>query len=296
MDIEKLIDEVFKLGQEHQQNQRRNTYSSTISMSDQIFQRVGCIKREIIGLLSPVPAMPMQGVPLSDEEIQKIWIESCKEPLVMHAFARSVERKVIAKATPIPKQEISISRQSIIDVLLSTAGLSEGITADAIIEAIGAKKEPAGAVPDDIEVSIMALIGAAKENEFVSVDIALIEQWLSQVATSPRITEQDAMDKEVIANVISMWDDIYPDMESGKYTRERLEDAEFNEIAKLRALLNKPINNDCIELNQFTPVEYPSGHGVLIVAHEDVNGVVIVRDESGEYRRVAKCAIKVKKS
>lgn len=39
-------------------------------------------------------------------------------------------------------------------------------------------------------------------------------------------------------------------------------------------------------------VEYPSGTGELIVSSPDVNGVVIVRDESGEYRRVALSAIK----
>jgi hypothetical protein len=52
----------------------------------------------------------------------------------------------------------------------------------------------------------------------------------------PSITEQAA---PVIASVIAMWDDIYPYMESGKYPQERLEHAEFNEMAKLRALLNK---------------------------------------------------------
>lgn len=38
---------------------------------------------------------------------------------------------------------------------------------------------------------------------------------------------------------VRMWDDIYPDMESGKYPQERLEDAEFNEISVLRKLIAK---------------------------------------------------------
>lgn len=38
-------------------------------------------------------------------------------------------------------------------------------------------------------------------------------------------------------------------------------------------------------------VRYPSGEGVLVVADPDVNGVVVVKDESGEYRRVASVAL-----
>lgn len=38
-------------------------------------------------------------------------------------------------------------------------------------------------------------------------------------------------------------------------------------------------------------VSYPSGSGTLIVSNPDVNGVVIVRDESSEYRRVHQEAI-----
>lgn len=46
------------------------------------------------------------------------------------------------------------------------------------------------------------------------------------------------------------------------------------------------------ELNIKKQVEYPSGKGILIVPEEDKNGVVIVLDESGEYKRVAKIAIR----
>src|SRR5690606_16293884 len=44
------------------------------------------------------------------------------------------------------------------------------------------------------------------------------------------------------------------------------------------------------------PVEFPTGFGVLIVPEQDVNGVVIVMAECGEYRRVAADAIKPIKS
>lgn len=39
--------------------------------------------------------------------------------------------------------------------------------------------------------------------------------------------------------VVSMWEDIYPDMESGKYPQERLEDAEWTEIKAARAAIAK---------------------------------------------------------
>ena len=39
-------------------------------------------------------------------------------------------------------------------------------------------------------------------------------------------------------------------------------------------------------------VSYPSGEGILIVEMPDVNGIVIVQDISGEYRRVSADNIK----
>ena len=39
-------------------------------------------------------------------------------------------------------------------------------------------------------------------------------------------------------------------------------------------------------------VSFPTGEGTVIVADQDTNGVVIVQDESGEYRRVATCSVK----
>jgi len=44
------------------------------------------------------------------------------------------------------------------------------------------------------------------------------------------------------------------------------------------------------------PVEFPSGFGVLIVPEQDVNGVVIVMAEGGEYRRISANAINPIKS
>ena len=40
-------------------------------------------------------------------------------------------------------------------------------------------------------------------------------------------------------------------------------------------------------LQKGTPVQFPSGEGVMVVAEPDNIGVVIVQDECGEYRRVA---------
>lgn len=48
-----------------------------------------------------------------------------------------------------------------------------------------------------------------------------------------------------------------------------------------------------VQPKKFRRVKYPSGEGLLIVEDQDVNGVVIVQDESGEYRRVARNAITI---
>ena len=39
-------------------------------------------------------------------------------------------------------------------------------------------------------------------------------------------------------------------------------------------------------------VKFPTGEGTIVVADQDTNGVVIVQDESGEYRRVSMDSIK----
>lgn len=48
-----------------------------------------------------------------------------------------------------------------------------------------------------------------------------------------------------------------------------------------------------VQPKKFRRVKYPSGEGLLIVEDQDVNGVVIVQDMSGEYRRVARNAITI---
>lgn len=50
-------------------------------------------------------------------------------------------------------------------------------------------------------------------------------------------------DEEIttLKKVLAMWDDIYPDMESGKYPQERLEHAEFTEIAALRRIVEREV-------------------------------------------------------
>lgn len=39
-------------------------------------------------------------------------------------------------------------------------------------------------------------------------------------------------------------------------------------------------------------ISFPTGEGTIVVADQDTNGVIIVQDESGEYRRVAADAVK----
>lgn len=41
-------------------------------------------------------------------------------------------------------------------------------------------------------------------------------------------------------------------------------------------------------------VSFPSGAGVVLISDEDKNGVIIVKDDSGEYRRVARAVIERK--
>lgn len=45
-------------------------------------------------------------------------------------------------------------------------------------------------------------------------------------------------------------------------------------------------------MNMGDKVSFPTGEGTIVVADQDTNGVVIVQDESGEYRCVAADAIK----
>lgn len=44
--------------------------------------------------------------------------------------------------------------------------------------------------------------------------------------------------------VVAVWDDIYPDMESGKYPQERLEYSEFTEMQAARAAIAKAASYD----------------------------------------------------
>ena len=53
---------------------------------------------------------------------------------------------------------------------------------------------------------------------------------------------------------------------------------------------------DTNTLQKGTSVQFPSGQGVLVVADPDSNGVVIVQDDRGEYRRVAADTIKLIKT
>lgn len=106
---------------------------------------------------------------------------------------------------PIPVQQ-SVDRQAIIDVLVASGNLSEGVTADLIISAIGAKQSPAVAVTDsDDSVSSIActLHNYATQlhyagNEKLADQLEEIVLRLWKCKPSPRITEQDA--REIILN------------------------------------------------------------------------------------------------
>jgi hypothetical protein len=58
-----------------------------------------------------------------------------------------------------------------------------------------------------------------------------------------KLTKQRDELLSVLKSVLYMWDDIYPDMESGKYPQARLEDAEFTEILAARSAIAKCEDN-----------------------------------------------------
>lgn len=81
-------------------------------------------------------------------------------------------------AAPVPAQQL-VSRQTIIDVLVASGNLSEGVTADAIINAIGAQQSPSVSDYEDVLTSYQKLVreldvllngdGAAKQASLCDV-------------------------------------------------------------------------------------------------------------------------------
>lgn len=59
-------------------------------------------------------------------------------------------------------------------------------------------------------------------------------------------------------------------------------------VDKLLSLLPEKVEL----LNAGEPVEYPSGKGVLVVSEPDANGCVIVKDVTGDYRRITNVAVR----
>lgn len=195
---------------------------------------------------APVPAMPMQDqasisdyeevladkrrltreldVLLNGEDGAAKQASLCDLVSQVGAVVRAYGKPLLP-ATPIPKQEQSISRQSIIDVLLSTAGLSEGITADAIIEAIGARQEAVVAVPECFMKLYHHAIGmrsgedwnigtqAAYHTNNLLIALNNCEDFiqLGFAVPSPRITEQDA--REIISDYLEFHGDGKSDSE-----------------------------------------------------------------------------------
>lgn len=266
MDIEKALRKAYSLGQRYWQQADSEYVSQNKKASATEAEFYALISSVMAELSAPVPAMPMQGSPLSDEEIQEIRNRAKlndNRQIDPMSFARDIERAVLAKAMPMQDDRISKEWKEIwnpIDELvrpLTPLGHSVAVKAVELIKQALAmpipKQEPVGAVPD-VNFIASTLMDAWKHAEphhgvtanitsyvatFVDMARAIIN---THVAPSPRITEQEL---KVIKNEPMIAEknltDGFGDLSPNCYRR----------IIKIcRALLNKLNANTVAEVKQ----------------------------------------------
>ena len=112
----------------------------------------------------------------------------------------------IERLQSIIDEKKSADRDTIINILVSSGNLSEGVTADLIIGAIGAQQSPAVAVPDEC-----CATGQSCDYEICTLNGEQQCKYCGKEhpdMSSPRITEQDA--REIIVSFSKFYDEDYP--------------------------------------------------------------------------------------